>query len=215
VNHVIEENNIFTLGIVGGTGSGKTTVANKLKKYLTKELKVTIIQQDSYYYDRSNISPHERDSINYDHPNSIDYELLLKHLSLLRNGQTINMPSYNFISHTRENNIIVIPTDVLIVEGILLYHYEKLRNCFDYRIFVDTPDDIRLIRRIERDIQERGRTMNMVKRQYIESVRPMHIEFVEPTKKFANIIIPEGEDNNVAVEMIGQSILSRFNQRNP
>ena len=215
MNHVIEENNIFTLGIVGGTGSGKTTVANKLKKYLTKELKVTIIQQDSYYYDRSNISPHERDSINYDHPNSIDYELLLKHLSLLRNGQTINMPSYNFISHTRENNIIVIPTDVLIVEGILLYHYEKLRNCFDYRIFVDTPDDIRLIRRIERDIQERGRTMNMVKRQYIESVRPMHIEFVEPTKKFANIIIPEGEDNNVAVEMIGQSILSRFNQRNP
>ena len=215
MNHVIEENNIFTLGIVGGTGSGKTTVANKLKKYLTKELKVTIIQQDSYYYDRSNISPHERDSINYDHPNSIDYELLLKHLSLLRNGQTINMPSYNFISHTRENNIIVIPTDVLIVEGILLYHYEKLQNCFDYRIFVDTPDDIRLIRRIERDIQERGRTMNMVKRQYIESVRPMHIEFVEPTKKFANIIIPEGEDNNVAVEMIGQSILSRFNQRNP
>ena len=199
------------IGITGGTGSGKTTVAKKVKNFLSDKLSTTIIQQDSYYIDRSNVPLDDRDKINYDHPKSIDYNLIVKHLSMLLRGETIKLPSYNFVIHTREKSETLInPTDVVIIEGILIFHWKEIREILNYKIFVDTPDDIRIIRRITRDIKKRGRNFHEVIKQYFDTVRPMHIEFVEPTKRFADIIITEGGHNKTAIEMIGQSVLRKF-----
>jgi len=195
------------IGIAGGTGSGKTTVAKKIKEKIKDKHTVVMMQQDSYYKDHSDIPFEEREKINYDHPNSIDMELLIKHLKALINGSTVEIPIYDFKTHTRKNiTKRENPGDIVIIEGILIFTNKELRELFDYKIFVDTPDDIRFIRRLKRDLTERNRTVNSVIDQYLMTVRPMHIEFVEPTKKFADIIIPEGGFNKNAIDVISSSI---------
>lgn len=195
------------IGIAGGTGSGKTTVAKKIKEKIIDKHTVVMMQQDSYYKDHSDIPFEEREKINYDHPNSIDMELLIKHLKALINGSTVEIPIYDFKTHTRKNiTRRENPGDIVIIEGILIFTNKELRELFDYKIFVDTPDDIRFIRRLKRDLTERNRTVNSVIDQYLMTVRPMHIEFVEPTKKFADIIIPEGGFNKNAIDVISSSI---------
>ena len=195
------------IGIAGGTGSGKTTVAKKIKEKIKDKHTVVMMQQDSYYKDHSDIPFEEREKINYDHPNSIDMELLIKHLKALINGSTVEIPIYDFKTHTRKNiTRRENPGDIVIIEGILIFTNKELRELFDYKIFVDTPDDIRFIRRLKRDLTERNRTVNSVIDQYLMTVRPMHIEFVEPTKKFADIIIPEGGFNKNAIDVISSSI---------
>lgn len=195
------------IGIAGGTGSGKTTVAKKIKEKIKDKHTVVMMQQDSYYKDHSDIPFEEREKINYDHPNSIDMELLIKHLKALINGSTVEIPIYDFKTHTRKNiTRRENPGDIVIIEGILIFTNKELRELFDYKIFVDTPDDIRFIRRLKRDLTERNRTVNSVIEQYLMTVRPMHIEFVEPTKKFADIIIPEGGFNKNAIDVISSSI---------
>ncbi|NIA23783.1 MAG: uridine kinase [Proteobacteria bacterium] len=198
------------IGIAGGTGSGKTTVAKKIRNTIIGKHTVVMMQQDSYYRDHSNIPFEEREKINYDHPDSIDIELLIKHLKTLISGSYIDVPIYDFTTHTRkvktkrEN-----PVDIVIIEGILIFTNKELRELFDYKIFVDTPGDIRFIRRLKRDLVERNRTVNSVIEQYLTTVRPMHIEFVEPSKQFADIIIPEGgfNKNAIDVDVISSSIL--------
>lgn len=196
------------IGIAGGTGSGKTTVAKKIRNTIIGKHTVVMMQQDSYYRDHSNIPFEEREKINYDHPDSIDIELLIKHLKTLISGSYIDVPIYDFTTHTRkvktkrEN-----PVDIVIIEGILIFTNKELRELFDYKIFVDTPGDIRFIRRLKRDLVERNRTVNSVIEQYLTTVRPMHIEFVEPSKQFADIIIPEGGFNKNAIDVISSSIL--------
>ena len=203
-------NKNIIVGIAGGTGSGKTTVAKRLKNFLSNRLSCNIIQQDSYYIDRSNIPIEDRKDINYDHPKSLDFDLIIKHLTDLGLGKKIKLPNYNFITHTREKpDAIIYPSDIVIIEGILIFHLSDLRKLMNYKIFVDTTDDIRIIRRLTRDIQERGRSFKEGVKQYLYTVRPMHIEFVEPTKQFADVIIPEGGHNQTAIEILGQSILRK------
>lgn len=189
------------IGIGGGTGSGKTTIATRVKESF-RDARVVVVPQDAYYKDRSNLSPEERARINYDHPEAFDTELLIKHLNELKLGNPIEMPVYDFKTHTRlPKTVHVEPGEVIILEGILVLYDQRVRELLDIKIFVDTPDDIRFIRRLVRDVKERGRTVDSVINQYLETVRPMHLEFVEPTKSFADIIIPEGGYNDVAINM--------------
>lgn len=198
------------IGIAGGTGSGKTTVAQRITEFLKGE-KVVLISQDSYYKDRSHLPMEEREKINYDHPDAFDTDLLVEHLKMLKDGKAIEMPVYDFVLHIRKKErILVEPGDVVILEGILVLHDERLRKLMDIKIYVDTDDDIRFIRRLERDIKERGRTIDSVIRQYLETVRPMHLQFVEPSKRYADIIIPEGGFNDVAIEMVTSTIIQRL-----
>lgn len=192
----------FCIGIAGGTGSGKTTVAKYLQKQIG-EKQCLIVEQDSYYKDRSNVPLDMRSQINYDHPDAIDVELFELHLNMLKRNQTILKPSYDFVTHTRSHTSIKVePASVILVEGILIFAISEIRNLFDLKIFVDTESDLRFIRRLQRDIKERGRTLESVIQQYQESVRPMHESFVEPSKKFADLIIPEGGYNESALEVI-------------
>lgn len=189
------------IGIGGGTGSGKTTIATRIKESF-KDARVVVIPQDAYYKDRSHLNPEERGRINYDHPDAFDTDLLIKHLNELKLGNPVEMPIYDFKTHTRlPQTIQVEPGEVIILEGILVLYDQRVRELLDIRIFVDTPDDIRFIRRLVRDVKERGRTVESVINQYLETVRPMHLEFVEPTKSFADVIIPEGGHNDVAINM--------------
>ena len=189
------------IGIGGGTGSGKTTIATRIKESF-RDARVVVIPQDAYYKDRSHLSPEERARINYDHPEAFDTELLLKHLNELKLGNPIEMPIYDFKTHTRlPQTIHVEPGEVIILEGILVLYDQRVRELLDIKIYVDTPDDIRFIRRLVRDVKERGRTVESVINQYLGTVRPMHLEFVEPTKSFADVIIPEGGHNDVAINM--------------
>ena len=194
------------LGIAGGTGSGKTTVASNIVKRLALD-SITVITMDSYYRDLADLPPARRDEANFDHPDSIEQELFVVHLRALKAGHAIEQPVYDFTRHVRtEQTIRIEPRDVVIAEGILLFHVPEIREILDIRIFVDTPSDIRLLRRITRDIRDRGRTLESVTEQYVRTVRPMHEEFVEPSKRFADVIIPEGGYNEIAIDMVSSRI---------
>ncbi|HEX38163.1 MAG TPA: uridine kinase [Candidatus Cloacimonetes bacterium] len=194
------------IGIAGGTGSGKTTLADRIIDELN-EPNIVIIKQDAYYKSHQELSFDERKDINFDHPDAFDTKLLIKHLKNLKDNVPIHMPQYDFTTHLRERETIpVSPQKVTIVEGILIFENKEVRNLLDIKIFVDTDSDVRILRRIKRDIQERGRTFESVYSQYMKTVRPMHIEFVEPSKKFADIIVPEGGMNIIAIDMIVSKI---------
>jgi len=190
------------IGIAGGSGSGKTTVANAILKSVGKE-KIVYLPHDAYYKDLSDLPPMQRKQINFDHPDSLDNDLLIKHILLLKDHKPIEMPVYDFTTDSRTTQTILIkPHRVIIVEGILIFADPELRELFDVRLFVDTDADIRFIRRLQRDITERGRTTENVINQYLKTVRPMHLEFVEPSKRYADVIIPEGGLNIVAMDMV-------------
>jgi uridine kinase len=195
----------LVVGIAGGTGSGKTTVAAKLAAAMPPGRCVTI-EHDAYYRDQGHRPLSERETINYDHPSSLESELLAAHLQQLRGGRPVDVPIYDFATHTRRAETRrVAPTRVIIVEGILVFTEPALREQLDIKIFVDTDADIRLIRRIRRDLEQRGRTFQSVRDQYYATVRPMHLEHVEPSKRWADLIVPEGGDNKVALDvMLGQ-----------
>jgi uridine kinase len=193
---------VFVLGIAGGTGSGKTTVAQKLVASVPQGSSV-LIDHDAYYRDRSSLPRAERERINYDHPDAIETELLVEHLGLLRAGRSVEIPQYDFREHARRAETRrVAPAPVVVVEGILVLADERLRAHMDLKLFVDTDADIRLMRRLQRDIEERGRTFAQVRAQYDASVRPMHLAFVEPSKRFADLIVPEGGENQAALDAI-------------
>lgn len=190
------------IGVAGGTGSGKTTVSNSILERVGSD-QISYIQHDHYYRDRSHLPPEERGKINFDHPDSLENELLARHLKMLKEGQAVEVPQYDFTTHIRKPETTrVEPRRVILVEGILIFAVKALRDLMDIKVFVDTDADIRLIRRIRRDMTERGRTLESVIRQYTESVRPMHLEFVEPSKRYADIIIPEGGFNVTAIDMV-------------
>ena len=192
----------LVIGIAGGTGSGKTTVANAILEKVG-EKKVSYLPHDAYYKDLRNLPPIQRENVNFDHPNSLESSLMKAHIEQLKAGQEIKLPIYDFTTHTRTDKTIDIPSNpIILVEGILIFVDPELRKLFDVKIFVDTDPDIRLIRRIQRDITERGRKVESVLHQYQATVRPMHLEFVEPSKRYADIIIPEGGHNVVALEMV-------------
>lgn len=193
------------IGITGGTGSGKTTVADKI--FSAFDDNVTMIMQDSYYKDQSDISFEQRLKTNYDHPNAFDTNLLLNHLLLLSKGEKINQPIYDFEAYTRKKETtILVPNDIIILEGILILEDKRIRDLLDIKIYVDTDADIRILRRLSRDMNERGRSINSIINQYLDVVRPMHMQFVEPTKKYADIIIPQGGENKVAIDLVIRSI---------
>ncbi|MBN2723873.1 MAG: uridine kinase [Deltaproteobacteria bacterium] len=190
------------IGIAGGTGSGKTTIARNIAKQLPQG-KCILIDHDSYYRDRSDLSIEERKKLNYDHPDSLDNKLFLEHLQALKVGEDIDKPVYNFVNHAREKHVEhIINAPVVIVEGILILADERIRNMFDMKIFVDTDSDIRVFRRIRRDMEKRGRSFSSIRNQYYDTVRPMHLQFVEPSKRWADIIIPEGGENRIALKMM-------------
>jgi len=203
------------IGVAGGTGSGKTTVARKLVEALPSGL-ATIIEYDSYYRDRGDQSPEQRAALNYDHPDALESELLAEHLRRLRSGSAIEVPIYDFRSHTRQRKTRrVEPTAVVVVEGILTLAQPVVRDQLDIKIFVDTDADIRCFRRIRRDLEDRGRTFASVREQYYRSVRPMHNQFVEPSKRWADLIIPEGGDNHVALEILVARLMQATDRWQP
>ena len=196
------------IGIAGGTGSGKTSIAKAITSDFGKS-EVTIIEQDSYYRDLSNLTIEERSSINFDHPDSMDYNLLKCHLNELIHGNAVNIPIYDFGTHTRKKKSQIIEKHrIIILEGILALFDHEIRDMMDIKIYVETADDIRIIRRIKRDINKRDRTFSSVIEQYYKTVRPMHIQFVEPTKRYADIIVPEGGHNKVAVDILRTKIMT-------
>lgn len=197
------------IGVCGGTGSGKSTLVNRLKTAFADDEMVATLSHDFYYKSFSNLTFEERTKLNYDHPQAFDTEMLVEHIKTLRSGVPIERPVYSFVEHRRmEETISVLPSNVLIVEGILIFENKELRDQMDMKVFVDTDADIRLARRILRDVVERGRTMESVIDQYVGTVKPMHEDFVEPSKKYADVIIPEGGFNSVAVSMLIQNIRS-------
>jgi len=192
----------LVIGIAGGSGSGKTTLADVIIERVGSD-QIAYLPHDAYYKDLSDLAPNQRDSINFDHPDSLDTELLIEHIRLLKENSPIQIPIYDFKTHSRTRDTIPIePHPVIMVEGILIFAELRLRDLLDVKVFVDTDSDIRFIRRLERDITERGRSTESVIRQYLATVRPMHLEFVEPSKRYADIIIPEGGLNAVAMEMV-------------
>jgi len=192
----------FVIGIAGGTGSGKTTVAHRVAAAAPVE-SVTMIEYDSYYRDRPELSEEERGQLNFDHPDSLETGLLISHLMALKSGTAVNVPIYDFTTHRRkEETVEAQATPVIVVEGILTFVDENLRSLFDLKIFVDTDPDIRVFRRIRRDIEQRGRDFASIREQYYASVRPMHLMFVEPSKRWADVILPEGGKNEVALDLI-------------
>ncbi len=192
----------LVIGIAGGTGSGKTTVANAIVERVGPE-RIAWLQHDQYYRDQSGKPFEVRARVNYDHPDSLETELLIEQLTKLRDGRAVETPVYDFAQHVRTKQTRrIAPQAVILVEGILIFADPELRKLFDVKIFVDTDADIRLIRRLQRDMAERGRTFDSVIRQYQETVRPMHLEFVEPSKRYADVIVPEGGFNAVALDMI-------------
>ena len=196
------------IGITGGTGSGKSTVARAIYESLPKN-NIVIIEQDSYYKDQSHLTEEERTKTNYDHPFAFDTKLLVSHLKDLLNNIPIDKPLYDFTIHNRmKETVRVEPKEIIILEGILILDSPEIRDLLDIKIFVDTDADIRIIRRIQRDMKERGRTLESIIKQYTEVVKPMHYQFVEPTKRYADIIIPEGGYNKVAIDIMVAKIKS-------
>lgn len=201
------------IGVAGGSGSGKTTVCNKIYDYFTGK-SIVLIEHDSYYKDQSHLSFEERLETNYDHPFAFDTELLVDHLEKLQNNESIEIPIYDYTKHTRSNETIhVEPKDVIILEGILILEDKRLRELMDIKLYVDTDADLRIIRRIERDMKERGRSLDSVIHQYLSVVKKMHEQFVEPSKKYADIIIPEGGHNIVAIDLVISKIKMIFHER--
>jgi uridine kinase len=192
----------LVIGIAGGTGSGKTTVANVILNKVGRS-RIAYIPHDAYYKDLRHLPPLRRQEINFDHPDSLESELMMEHVNDLRAWKSVALPIYDFTTHTRTTQVIEVkPSRVILVEGILIFTESALRDLFDVKIFVDTDPDIRFIRRLQRDIAERGRTMESVITQYLSTVRPMHLEFVEPSKRYADMIIPEGGLNEAAMDMV-------------
>ena len=201
------------IGLVGGSGSGKTTVARAILDALGG-VDAAFIDQDSYYKDLHGMSLEERAKVNFDHPDSLDNDLLVSQLQSLASGVGIDKPTYDFAHHTRADKTERIePRDVILVDGILLFADPRLRRLFDIKIFVDVADDVRFIRRLQRDVAERGRSMDSVISQYLATVRPMHLEFVEPSKRYADVIIPEGGHNKIGVEMIQTRVRDELRRR--
>ena len=195
------ENNILVIGIAGGTGSGKTTLMKRLVERFSAD--VTVLSHDNYYRRRDDMPFEERCKVNYDEPAALETDLMARHLDALRRGQAIDCPVYDFSQHNRSNETVRIePKRVIIVEGILIFENKQLRDLMDIKIFVDTDADVRLCRRIRRDVRERGRTLESVIEQYQTTVKPMHEKYVEPSKRYAHIVVPEGGKNAVALEMI-------------
>jgi uridine kinase len=198
------------IGISGGTGSGKTTVANRILETVESS-EVVFIQQDSYYRNLKDLPLDYRHVANFDHPDALDNDLLVNHIRKLRAGESVDLPIYDFRTHTRSiETQPVMPKPIVIVEGILIFADPRLLEQFDIKVFVDTPDDIRFIRRLQRDIEERGRTLESVIEQYVGTVRPMHMQFVEPSKRYADVIIPEGGHNLVSIDLISGKIRERL-----
>jgi len=201
---------MLIIGITGGTGSGKTTVVNQIVKHLPED-EVCVISQDSYYKATDSLSIEERSKINFDHPRAIDFDLIVQHLKKLKSNEIIAQPVYSFITHNRTKDTITThPRKVIIVEGILIFNNEELRNLFDIKIFVHADTDERLIRRVRRDITERGRNIEEVLNRYQDTLKPMHRQFIEPTKNFADIIIPNDRHNSVAIDIVRTVINERL-----
>lgn len=196
------------IGVAGGTASGKSTLVKKLQEAFIDE-QVTTLCHDFYYKSHDDLTIEERAKLNYDHPNAFDTDMMIEHIKLLKSGVAIDRPVYSFTEHNRLSQTIkVYPSKVIIVDGILILENKDLRDLIDMKVFVDTDDDIRLARRLVRDVQERGRDMDSVLKQYFSTVKPMHLDFVEPTKRYANIIIPEGGFNSVALSLLIENIHS-------
>lgn len=197
------------IGIAGGSASGKTSISRHIQETFADVTSVLIIRQDDYYKDQSNMPMEERVKTNYDHPDAFDNDLLVEQIHELMDGKTIEKPTYDFVHHTRSDvTETCYPCDVLILEGLFVLQDEKIRNMLDIKVFVDTDADIRFIRRLLRDVKERGRSMESVVNQYMDTVRPMHEYFIEPSKRFADIIIPEGGSNKVAIDLLNTKISS-------
>lgn len=195
-------NKPILIGITGGSGSGKSTIANEIFESFGGE-KIVMMQQDAYYKDQSHLSMEERVKTNYDHPKAFDNTLFVEHLKALSIGKNIEKPTYDFTIHNRAKETVTVqPREIIIVEGILILEDERIRDLLDIKVYVDTDADVRIIRRLLRDMEERGRTVDSVVNQYLTVVRPMHFQFTEPTKRFADIIIPEGGHNKVAIDIL-------------
>jgi uridine kinase len=201
------------IGVTGGSGSGKTSVTKAIYESL-KDHSILVLEQDYYYKDQSDLPFEERLKTNYDHPLAFDNDLLIKHIEKLLRYETIDKPVYDYSIHTRSENVIPVnPKDVIILEGILVLEDERLRNLMDIKLYVDTDPDLRIIRRLTRDIKDRGRTFDSVIEQYLNVVRPMHNQFIEPTKRYADIIIPEGGHNHVAIDLMVTKIQTILEQK--
>jgi uridine kinase len=199
----------LVLGIAGGTASGKTTVARKIHEAFAS--RVAFIDQDSYYRPLDHLSLEERREVNFDHPDAFDSDLLVKHVKALKSGHSVEKPVYDFVSSTRQPSTLAVNSaDLILIEGILVLHMEALREEMDVRIFVETEDDVRIIRRLTRDIKERGRDFDHVIHQYFRHVRPMHMAFVEPSKRWADIVVPHGGNNEIAIDMLVGAIKARL-----
>ena len=200
------------IGVAGGSGSGKTSVSRKIAEHFSDH-SLAVIEHDSYYKDRTKLTPEERSKINFDHPFAFDTDLLVQHLEDLMAGKNVETPVYDYVTHTRKKDekIHQEPEEVIIVEGILVLEDKRLRDLMDIKVYVDTDDDVRIIRRIKRDLEERGRTLDSIIEQYLTSVKPMYHQFIEPTKRYADIIVPEGGENEVAIDLLATKINSILN----
>ncbi|MBK8901876.1 MAG: uridine kinase [Anaerolineaceae bacterium] len=197
-----EPNSPIVFGVAGGTASGKTTVARTILEAVGAS-QVAYMPHDAYYRDQPQLSFAERSQLNYDHPNSLETRLMVKHIKQLLNGKPVQVPVYDFTTHRRtEQTVLVEPAPIILVDGILIFTKRRLRELMDIKVYVDTDADVRFIRRLQRDMEERGRSLQSVVTQYLETVRPMHLKFVEPSKRFADVIIPNGGMNRVAIEMV-------------
>lgn len=201
------------VGIAGGTGSGKTTLANKIQEMFPEES--ILISQDSYYKNQDHLSLDERAKVNFDHPDALDFSLLKQHILALKAGKTVQKPVYNFRNHMREDYTETVhPNQLIIIEGILLFAVPEIRELLDIKLFVYAQDDVRLLRRIERDIHERARTLTNVRDQYLRTVKPMHDAFVEPSKQYADLIVPHGGENAIALSLIISKLKEEVSARN-
>ncbi len=203
---------VIVIGIAGGTGSGKSTLINRIKEEFSDS--ITMLSHDFYYKEHSHIPFEERKKLNYDHPDAFDTDLMIEHVKALTEFRSIERPVYDFTIHNRiDETVTVRPAKVIVVEGILIFENKELRDMCDIKVFIDTDADVRIIRRIIRDVEERGRTLESIVNQYLTTVKPMHEQFVEPSKKYADIIVPEGGYNRVALEMLNERIHALLKER--
>lgn len=205
------DDNIMIIGIAGGTGSGKTTLTNRIKERFGED--VTVVYHDNYYKRHDEMTYEERCLLNYDHPDAFDTDLMIEHIKKLRRGETVQCPVYDFTVHNRSDRFVEIrPTKVILIEGILIFENQELRDLMDIKVFVDTDADVRILRRILRDVKERGRSLDSVVSQYLHTVKPMHEQFVEPSKRSADIIVLEGGQNVVALDILIQRIYAHVHK---
>ena len=203
---------MLVVGIAGGAGTGKTTIVNKIAEKIPEGM-LTLVPQDSYYWDSSHLPMEERKKINFDHPDSIEWDLLIRHVKDLKSGKSVEQPIYTYVTSSRsKETVLVKPSNVIIIEGIMVLTQPELRDLMDVKVFVDADSDDRLARNIRRDTVERGRTVNDVLEHYYATVKPMHLQFIEPTKRFADIIVPNMGDNSVAVDSLAKFIMQHINE---